>query len=67
MRQAHLWGALILASLAIPASAQDARSAQQGASAAAGYRHPPATTTFSGDTGLWYVPTAEVLPGKSGR
>src|SRR5215467_4111487 len=21
-----------------------------------------ATTTFSGDTGLWYVPTAEVLP-----
>jgi len=23
----------------------------------------PATTTFFGDTGLWYVPTAEVLPG----
>ena len=22
----------------------------------------PATTTFNGDTGLWYVPTAEVLP-----
>src|SRR5206468_2550647 len=22
----------------------------------------PATTTFFGDTGLWYVPTAEVLP-----
>jgi len=22
----------------------------------------PATTTFSGDTGLWYVPTAEILP-----
>ena len=22
----------------------------------------PATSTFSGDTGLWYVPTAEVLP-----
>ena len=22
----------------------------------------PATNTFSGDTGLWYVPTAEVLP-----
>src|SRR5262245_4124249 len=22
----------------------------------------PATTTFSGDTGLWFVPTAEVLP-----
>jgi len=24
----------------------------------------PATTTFSGDTGLWFVPTAEVLPHK---
>jgi outer membrane protein OmpA-like peptidoglycan-associated protein len=24
----------------------------------------PATTTFLGDTGLWYVPTAEVLPRK---
>jgi outer membrane protein OmpA-like peptidoglycan-associated protein len=23
----------------------------------------PATTTFYGDTGLWYVPSAEVLPG----
>src|SRR5262245_20168007 len=22
----------------------------------------PATTTFYGDTGLWYVPTAEILP-----
>src|SRR5688572_20706108 len=22
----------------------------------------PATTTFLGDTGLWYVPTAEILP-----
>ena len=24
-------------------------------------RHAPATTTFFGDTGLWFVPTAEVL------
>jgi outer membrane protein OmpA-like peptidoglycan-associated protein len=24
----------------------------------------PATTTFLGDTGLWYVPTAEILPKK---
>ena len=23
----------------------------------------PATTTFFGDTGLWFVPTAEILPG----
>ena len=26
----------------------------------------PATTTFFGDTGLWFVPTAEVLPGGKG-
>jgi hypothetical protein len=24
----------------------------------------PATTTFMGDTGLWYVPTGEILPRK---
>src|SRR5438132_8218135 len=24
----------------------------------------PATTTFFGDTGIWFVPTAEVLPAK---
>ena len=24
----------------------------------------PATTTFLGDTGLWYVPTAEILPAR---
>src|SRR5687767_12238755 len=24
----------------------------------------PATTTFLGDTGLWYVPTAEILPDR---
>jgi outer membrane protein OmpA-like peptidoglycan-associated protein len=24
----------------------------------------PATTTFMGDTGLWFVPTAEILPAK---
>src|SRR5947209_9319945 len=23
----------------------------------------PATTTFYGDTGLWFVPTAEIVPG----
>jgi hypothetical protein len=27
----------------------------------------PATTTFMGDTGLWYVPTGEVLPPRNGR
>ena len=26
----------------------------------------PATTTVTGDTGLWFIPTGEVLPAKSG-
>jgi outer membrane protein OmpA-like peptidoglycan-associated protein len=64
MRQAHLWGALILASLAIPASAQTPASAQQAPAPAAATDTRPATTTFLGDTGLWYVPTAEVLARK---
>ena len=64
MRQAHLWGALILASLAIPASAQTPASAQPAPAPAAATDTRPATTTFLGDTGLWYVPTAEVLPRK---
>jgi outer membrane protein OmpA-like peptidoglycan-associated protein len=40
---------LLLLGIAVPAFAQDE-----------GTR--PATTTFLGDTGLWFVPTAEVLP-----
>ncbi len=64
MRQAHLWGAFILASLAIPASAQTPAPAQQAPAPAAASETRPATTTFLGDTGLWYVPTAEVLPRK---
>ena len=42
--------------LAAPASAQDAPP-----SAAPDVDTRSATTTFSGDTGLWFVPTAEVL------
>ena len=64
MRQACLWGAFILASLAIPASAQTPAPAQQAPAPAAATETRPATTTFLGDTGLWYVPTAEVLPKK---
>jgi len=33
-------------------------------SAAAGDDTRPATTTFMGDTGLWFVPIGEVLPAK---
>jgi outer membrane protein OmpA-like peptidoglycan-associated protein len=44
----------------IQASAQTPAPAPPAAPAATETR--PATTTFLGDTGLWYVPTAEILP-----
>ena len=44
----------------ITASAQTPAPPARPAPAASDTR--PATTTFLGDTGLWYVPTAEILP-----
>lgn len=41
-----------------------AAEAQQGTSRSASTDTRPATTTFFGDTGLWFVPTAEVLPDR---
>jgi len=38
-----------------------AQSQPGGSSSSAGSETRPATTTFLGDTGLWFVPTAEVL------
>jgi outer membrane protein OmpA-like peptidoglycan-associated protein len=42
-----------------PTSAPSSPSTKTASAAASDTR--PATTTFDGDTGLWYVPTAEVL------
>src|SRR5881275_2248777 len=43
---------------------QNSQSTQtQSSSTATAEETRPATTTFYGDTGLWYVPTAEVLAG----
>src|ERR1700686_1006737 len=63
--------ALPLATAAIPASAQtgsfgtstvQSPNAQQSSSTSNTPQETrPATTTFLGDTGLWFVPTAEVL------
>ena len=52
-----------LALLASAAGAQTPSSSTQppAASNSTSDAARPATTTFSGDTGLWYVPTAEVL------
>lgn len=49
--------ALVLAigSLGAPAAAQEQST---------GRETRPATTTFNGDTGLWFVPTGEVLPAR---
>src|SRR6478609_311623 len=58
----------ILGSLALVAIAASAASAQTPATTpppaqpAPAAETRPATTTFLGDTGLWYVPTAEILP-----
>jgi outer membrane protein OmpA-like peptidoglycan-associated protein len=67
-RVAVAW-ALVLAS-AVGANAQSGSSGastaqnQPGttATSAPSQETRPATTTFFGDTGLWFVPTAEVLP-----
>ena len=63
MRRALVVGFCVLGQLAVAAP-----SAAQSPAAAATATPPPqaetrpATTTFLGDTGLWYVPTAEILP-----
>ena len=65
-RVAVAW--LFLLAIAGQASAQNGSSApstaqnQPDSSAGSGSETRPATTTFFGDTGLWFVPTAEVLP-----
>jgi outer membrane protein OmpA-like peptidoglycan-associated protein len=40
------------------------QQAPPAASSAQSSETRPATTTFQGDTGLWYVPTGEILPDK---
>jgi outer membrane protein OmpA-like peptidoglycan-associated protein len=66
-------GAVAMLATAATASAQSTGSPQTPAkptqpaptqSTAGGDETRPATTTFRGDTGLWFVPTGEVLPAK---
>lgn len=70
-----LLAAVMLACASIPAAAQTPPASgqppsqtqattappAQGSDTSSGDRRP-ATTTFFGDTGLWFVPTAEILP-----
>src|SRR6187402_1579224 len=60
-----LVGSLVLVSLvASPAFAQAPAPTTPPPPTPAVADVRPATTTFLGDTGLWYVPTAEILPAK---
>src|SRR4051812_32999922 len=47
--------------LAVGAAAQTTTAQSQSGSSQSTSETRPATTTFFGDTGLWFVPTAEVL------
>ncbi|HEY7172888.1 MAG TPA: hypothetical protein VH417_18680, partial [Vicinamibacterales bacterium] len=47
--------------LAVGAAAQTTTAQSQSGSSQSTSETRPATTTFYGDTGLWFVPTAEVL------
>ncbi len=59
---------MAFAALAAPVMAQataaPAAEPTRMATPAEGQETRPATTTFAGDTGLWFVPTGEVLPAK---
>ena len=47
-----------------PATQQPATTGQQSSSPSPATETRPATTTYMGDTGLWFVPTADILPAK---
>jgi outer membrane protein OmpA-like peptidoglycan-associated protein len=56
--------AVVLGSTAAVAAAQSSSSPSSTAQQMPATETRPATTTSSGDTGLWFVPTGEVLPAK---
>ena len=53
--------ATLVALSAVAAGAQTPPASQSTSAGASDASTRPATTTFYGDTGLWFVPTAEVL------
>jgi outer membrane protein OmpA-like peptidoglycan-associated protein len=56
--------AVVTAGIAPPLLAQTTPSAATQPAPATTTETRPATTTFQGDTGLWFVPTAEILPDR---
>src|SRR5262245_29925491 len=61
LRAMALAAGCVLLSGAASAQTPSAPPQPQAPSSSSSSDIRPATTTFSGDTGLWYVPTAEVL------
>ena len=59
---AHYAGEYRHAVVALAETATPGAQSQTSSNATADGSTRPATTTFFGDTGLWFVPTAEVLP-----
>src|SRR5712691_8072241 len=51
----------LIAFSAVPIGAQTPSASQSSSTSSTREETRPATTTFYGDTGLWFVPTAEVL------
>src|ERR1044072_3543940 len=58
--------AIFLSAAAAPVLAQSAagQSSQPATPATSSSDTRPATTTVNGDTGLWFVPTGEIVPAK---
>src|SRR5262249_49876208 len=54
-------GCMLLASTAGAQTSSTPSTAAQPPAATTSDATRPATSTFSGDTGIWYVPTAEVM------
>jgi len=61
-RRVGIWVMGAMLATAVPAFAQTAAAPPTRSSSSTETR--PATASVSGDTGLWFVPTAEVLPHK---
>ena len=57
-----LWSSVATAQTASPQSPQPQASEPAPSTTPTPTETRPATTTFYGDTGLWFVPTAEIVP-----
>src|SRR4029453_11511594 len=64
LRSIGLIASCLIWSAGAAAQSTPAMSSQQPSSSSPDSATRPATNTFFGDTGIWFVPTAEILPDK---